>query len=257
MIDREKIKKIREELRKDPERRRVYERNIAISKPMIDELVGIGYEIENLDDLKYAGKDWRSAIPILLRWLPLIDDLHTKQTIVRLLSVPWSGSDATAKLIEDFKMYAPILPRTPNLWIGKQMRTLTDEEKAKAPAQSLAWAIGNALSIVDVKGFEEQLIELCENQSYGMARQMIVWSLNRVCHPDAEEAAVDLLDDEDVRLHAIIALGKMKSRRALPKLQMLLVDKAAGISRESRKAIAKITRQPVTRRKRRKADPSG
>jgi len=47
------------------------------------------------------------------------------------------------------------------------------------PSTSLAWAIGNALSIVDVKGFEEQIIELCRNRKYGTARQMVV--LGR-CH---------------------------------------------------------------------------
>jgi len=45
------------------------------------------------------------------------------------------------------------------------MRELTNEERQKGPAQSLAWAIGNALSIVDVQGLEAQLIELCRNQN--------------------------------------------------------------------------------------------
>jgi hypothetical protein len=100
-----------------------------------------------------------------LRWLPRIDDLHTKQTIVRYLSVPWAGGDVAAKLIENFRSYAPILPRIPDLWVGKRMRELTNEERQKGPAQSLAWAIGNALSIVDVQGLEAQLIELCRNQN--------------------------------------------------------------------------------------------
>jgi HEAT repeat protein len=113
----------------DPERKAIYERNIALSKPAIDELVQVDYEIEDLDDLKYS-----------------------------------------------------------------------------------------------------------------------VWSLDRLRHPEAETTAIDLLDDEDVRLHAIIALGKMKSKRAVSKIETFSTSKAPGIGREARRAITKIMRQSATGR---------
>jgi HEAT repeat protein len=77
---------------------------------------------------------------------------------------------------------------------------------------------------------------------------MIVWNLNRLHHTEAEATAIDLLDDEDVMLHAIIALGKMKSKRAVSKLEILLTSKAPGISREATKAITRIMRQPAAAR---------
>ena len=61
-IDLVERRRMREEmLASDPERRKIYERSIAISKPVMDELVQIVYEIENLDELKYIGKPWKSA----------------------------------------------------------------------------------------------------------------------------------------------------------------------------------------------------
>jgi HEAT repeat protein len=137
-----------------------------------------------------------------------------KEDIVRSLSVPWVGNTATEQLMDEFKS--------------------ADAHPA------LAWAIGNALSIVSVKGFESQIVELCRNPRYGMARQMLVLGLGRFRTSEAEEAAVELLDDEDVKLHAIGALGKMKSKRDLFELERLLTDKLAAVRKEARKAITKI-----------------
>jgi len=71
---------------------------------------------------------------------------------------------------------------------------------------------------------------------------MLVLGLGRFSSPEAEEVTVELLNDEDVKLHAIIALGKMKSKRALFELEKLLTDKRAAIRKEARKAITKIMR---------------
>jgi len=231
---------IRKEMFADPARREQFQKYLLIAGPILGELADLGYEVETLDDLRHQGKPWETAIPVLLRWLPKIDDLDLKDSIVRGLSVPWTGNKATAALIEEFKNYAP--NRDANPWIGKQLRALSDEEIKASRASSFAWAVGNALSIVDVKGFEKQLIELCRNAKYGTARQMLVLGLGRFRNSDAEDAALELLNDEDVRLHAIIALGKMKSKRALFELERLLTDKKATIRKEARKAIIKITR---------------
>ena len=178
-----------------------------------------------------------------MRWLPKIDDLSLKESVVRCLSVPWVGNAATAELIEEFKRYAPVLQRYSNLWVGKHLTEPTEQEKKLFPAFSLAWTIGNALSIVDVRGFERQVIELYTNPRYGDARQMAVLGLGRLRNPEAEEAAVELLHHDGVQLHAIMALGKMKSKRALFELEKLLTDKRAAIRKEARRTITKITRE--------------
>jgi hypothetical protein len=232
--------KIKRQAFKDPANREQFDNYLISAGPLLDELKHLGYEIETLDDLRHQGKPWKTAIPALLRWLPKIDDPNVKESVVRCLSVPWVGNKATAELIEEFKKYAPILPKPTNPWVGNQLREIPEEEKKLGPYFSLAWAIGNALSIVDVKGYENQVVELCRNPKYGTARQMVVLGLGRLRSSDAEEAALDLLNDEQVQMHAIGALGKMKSKRALFQLEKLVADKRGEIRKEARKAITKI-----------------
>ena len=228
-------------LERDPGVSERARRSMAVAEPIIDELHKLGYKVQTLADLRHQDKDWKTAIPLLLRWLPLVDDdLDIKQEIVRCISVPWVGNSATAELIEEFKKYAPILPKPSVQWVANQLRDIPEEENKLGPYFSLAWAIGNALSIVDVKGFEKQIIELCRNRKYGLARQMLVMGLGRFHSIDAEETALDLLSDEDVTLHAIDALAKMKSKRALFELERLMKDKRAAVRKQARKAITKI-----------------
>lgn len=245
-IDRDEIKRIAEQIRaENPEKRVAYERHLAASKPILDELARLGYDIESLDDLRHQGKPWKTAVPILVRWLPEVSDTEVKENIVRALSVPWVGDEATAELIEEFKKYAPIVPQQhedlSDFSSGQLIKRLQTAEN-RNPSSSLAWTIGNALSIVDVKGFERQIIDLCRNTRYGTARQMLVLGLSRLRNSEAEEAALELLDDDDVKLHAIGALGKMKAKKALLQLERVLTDKRAAIRKEARKAITKIMR---------------
>lgn len=242
------VERVRQDIKRraleDPIGRERLREHIKIAGPILRELVRLGYDIDTLDDLRHQGKSWKSALPTLLRWLPRIDDPHVKDGILRCLSVPWVGNNATAELIEEFRRYAPILPNPASVRVGSKMRDLSDEEKKAGPFFSLAWAIGNALSIVDVTGFEGQIIELCRNPKYGMARQMLVLSLGRLGGSVAEETAVELLSDEGVQLHAVIALGRMKSKRALFEVEKLLADKRPAVRKEARKAITRIMRLP-------------
>lgn len=253
MVDKKREKLVREMIRALPQRveqhmqqnpdyaRRVtYARQV--SKPILEDLAKAGYEIQTLAELRHLGKPWKAALPILQHWLRIVDELGVKEDIVRGLSVPWIGNTATAVLIGEFKRYAPILRQPTNPWVGNQLKETPEEEKKLFPAYSLAWAIGNALSIVSVEGFEKEVIQLALDSRYGQARQMIVLGLGRLRSWDAQEAAVELLNDEDVKLHAIIALGTMKSKRALFELERLLTDKRAVVRKEARKAITKINR---------------
>jgi len=205
---------IRAALRSDPATREHIREYLAVARPIIEELVALGYQIETLGELRLLGRPWKTALPTLLQWLPRIDDPRVKEDIVRSLSVPWVGRDAAPQFIEEFK-------------------------KA-GPKSSLAWAIGNALSIVDISGSEQQIFELAKDPKYGIARQMIILGLGRLQRTEAENVALSLLFDEDVKLHAVIALGKMKSQRALPELEHLFGDKRAIVRREARKATANI-----------------
>ena len=60
------------------------------SQPVLDELKQAGFDVASLDELRRSGVAYRTAIPILLKWLPLISDPDVKESIVRTLSVPWA-----------------------------------------------------------------------------------------------------------------------------------------------------------------------
>ena len=231
--------RVMQEVIRNPQRRRRFEKYLEAAQPLLQELADAGFPVETLDDLRHRGKSWEAAIPVLSRWLLKVDDLNLKESVVRCLSVPWSKDGAIAALIEEFRKYA-VVPQPPNIWVGKQLRRYSDEEQRNARAWSVAWAIGNALSIANINGFENQIIELSKSTKYGMARQMLVLGLGRIRSKEAESTALALLKDEDVRLHAIIALGKMKSRRAVPALEALRCDKEPTVRREVRRALAQI-----------------
>jgi HEAT repeats len=215
LTERRAILKILESRTDDTNENKEYRREFAsIARPIVKELTHLGYEVGSLDELRHVGRPWKSALPVLLKWLPMIQHPGVKQSIVRGLSVPWVGNRATGLLIQEFR-------KSP-------------------PGPGLAWTIGNALSIVSIECFEDQIVELSKNSGYGVARQMIVLGLSRLRTPEAEDAAISLLGDEGVKLHAIVALRKMNSQRAVPAIEKLLDDKRSVIRREARKAITKI-----------------
>jgi len=90
----------------DPEKADEIRKSSEVVKPLLDQLVELGYKVKSLSDLRHQRKPWKTALPILLSWLSNGDDLSVKEDIVRCLSVPWVGNKATAELIEEFRKYA-------------------------------------------------------------------------------------------------------------------------------------------------------
>ena len=147
-------------------------------QPVLDELRQAGFDVASLDELRDSGVAYRAAIPVLLKWLPLISDPEVKESIVRTLSVPWAKPTAALPLIAEF---------------------LTACQKDSG----LKWAIGNALAVVADQSLFEQLCELVRDRRHGTARQMIVLALGKMKNPQAIDALIELLDDEDVSGHAL------------------------------------------------------
>jgi len=58
-------------LERDPGVSERARRSMAVAEPIIDELHKLGYKVQTLADLRHQDKDWKTAIPLLLRWLPL------------------------------------------------------------------------------------------------------------------------------------------------------------------------------------------
>ncbi len=203
-------------------RAQALEEYLRIAAPVLDELAAAGLAVPSVGALVEGDRDrWRKAVPILLRWLPLIDDPRVKEDIVRTLTVKWAKPSAAAPLIQEFT-HAP-------------------------PAPGLKWAIGNALSIVADDSVFDDLVALLRDKRHGDDRQMLAEALSNIHDPRAVDVAIEMLDDEDVAGHALMALGKLKASRARPAIERFLTHPRTWWRNAAKQALARIEKAERSR----------
>lgn len=208
---------------KEQQRQHIIAINRQASTPVVADLNRAGFQVQWVSDLFNERKNYKNAIPILLQWLPNMDNLDVKEEIVRALSVPWAKPIAAPAMIAEFKK-------------------LQDESDA-----GIKWAIGNALSVVaDDKVFNE-IVELVQDPHNGISRQMMVIALGNMKDLHAEEVLIGLLGDEEVVGHAIIALGKLKSQKAYPELERFLSHPKTWIRKAAKQALARIDKTKMAK----------
>jgi hypothetical protein len=210
---------------KEIQRQKIIQINKRDSEPVLIDLRGIGYKIEWISDL-YSQKIWyQNAIPVLLKWLPLIDNLDVKEDIVRALTVKWAKPDAARILIEEYKK-------------------LHNESNT-----GIKWAIANALTEVADDSVFDDLVELINDQSNKESREMLAIALGKMKNPKAEDVLIALLKDEVVAGHAVMGLGKLKSKKAVPAIEGFLSHPRTWIRNEAKKALSRIERSRNYREK--------
>src|SRR5580658_2633565 len=91
-------KSVADRMARDPAYAEWVRQTSAAAKPVLDDLAKIGFEVENLSALRDPQRSWEPTIPTLLHWLPLVDHRDVRESIIRCLSVPWTGNRATAYL---------------------------------------------------------------------------------------------------------------------------------------------------------------
>ena len=189
--------------------------------PVFEDLAQAGYPLDRLSDLyrkkPYANKsNYQRAVPILLRWLPQIDDLRVKSEIVSTLSVKWARPTAAPILIDEFL-------RAPDYTVS-----------------SYKWAIGNALSVVADDSVFDEIVKLVQDKQHGKAREMVVVALGNMSNPRAVDVLLNLLNDDEVAGYAIIALGKLKEEEFKKSIEPFLDHPKAWIRKEAKRALSKI-----------------
>jgi HEAT repeat protein len=80
-------------------------------------------------------------------------------------------------------------------------------------------------------------VELVRDDKFGRARQMLVMTLGKIGGRDAEDVAISALQDKDLVLHAIDALGAMHSARAVSPLKELLHHNKSAVRKAAKKAL--------------------
>jgi len=201
----------------DKERQKAVAQNYADMAPVLKELSDNGIVCDSLHTLRHSGTVYQVAIPILLKWLPRVQNYDIKEDIARTLSVPWAKPEAAPDLVREF---------------------LT----ADASQDSYKWAIGNGLSIVADDTVADDIIKLATDRRHGNTRQMLAIALGNMRDPRVFKVLVDLLKDTDVCGHAVMGLGNLGAGAARPYLEPFLKHEETWIRNEAKKAITRIDR---------------
>lgn len=204
----------------DRERRRDAHREefLSLSAPILSDLAAVGLNYSSTEEMRRSGAHYAKAIPILIKWLPIVTNQGLKESIVRALSVPWAKPAAALPLIAEF------------------------QRGANATSDSVKWAIGNALAVVADDSVFSQLSEIVRDRRQGIAREMLVVALGNMKDLRAVDVLIELLGDDVVMCHSLIALGRLKAQKAGSYIESLLNHPRPLIRKEAKKAMEAINK---------------
>ena len=102
------------------------------------------------------------------------------------------------------------------------------------------WAIGDRLYQIRSKKYIDDYIKIVSDSSYGYDRQMVVLLLGKLKVEESIPILIDLLDDEQVQLHAIIALGQFKREEFRPLFERFQNSTKSGLRKYAKEALKKL-----------------
>jgi HEAT repeat protein len=200
---------------RERERLATVARNKADAAPVVAALRDAGFVVDTVAELFNKKLDYQTAIPILVEWLRRVANPDVKQDIVRALSVKWA------------RHAAPLL--------------LAEFERADDPTGTgVRWAIGNALEVLAGDEIADGMIKLAMDRRHGRAREMVVVGLGKLKDPRVADVLMNLLADDEVVGHAVMALGKLRARMARSRIEPLLNHPKPWVRKEAKKALANI-----------------
>lgn len=102
------------------------------------------------------------------------------------------------------------------------------------------WAIGDRLYQIRSKKYIDDYLKIISDSSYGQDRQMIILLVGKLKVEAAIPILIDLLEDEGVRLQAIVALGDFKREDLRPYFERFQNAKHPGWRKYAKAALKKI-----------------
>jgi hypothetical protein len=206
------------------ERRRIY---ADAASGLILDLGAAGYVVrEEIGELRGVG-DYRTAVPILLAWLPRVRYLLLADDIVRTLTVPFAKQQAFPVLLAMFQ-------NPPSL--EDPLRPATSEP----PEAHLRATIGSALATLAGPGAADVFLRLVGVEEYGTARALIVAALPKTEDPRVPGVLLGLLDDPTVATFAVEALGKLRCQGARDRISDLLDSPDKNVRDQATKAFKRL-----------------
>lgn len=197
------------------------------SEPILADLRKMNIQLDSLDEMVNGTIDYQIAIPILLEWLHRVSNFDVKETLVRALTVKWAKPIAATSLINEFQ------------------KTPQSEEFG------LKWAICNAISVVADDSVFDEIVNLVRDRRHGRSREMLAVALGNMKDLRAVEVLVELLDDDEVSGHALIALRKLAPPEAKKAIEPFVDHPKTWIANEAKHALQKIDNKSTRAKQRR------
>ena len=117
---------------------------------------------------------------------------------------------------------------------------LLEDYRSLEATDSVQWDISDCLYTIRAMKYVDEYIELISDKHYGSNRKMLILLLGERKVEKAIPVLIRLLDDEDVRLHAISALGYFKREEFRPYFERYSGERKAGYGKYARQAIKKL-----------------
>lgn len=187
--------------------------------PLLANLRKIGINVAELRELrKLSPKEYRRAVPVLAESLPRVTYVPLKSEIVTALCHR-AASAAFPVLLTEYKK-------------------ITESELS-----SLKWHIGDAFTFITTDQHFRELEEVVREKSHGKAREMVTVAFSKMRDSRAVDLLIELLSDEQVAGHAILALGKMKVERTRPHIVPFLNHPKTWIRKQATMALKNLDKR--------------
>lgn len=195
--------------------------------PIAKRLRKDGFELNSISDW-VNGATPSAAVPSLIAALNDTEEVNWLDAIVRALITPAARGVAEPHLIALYDR----LDRTPE-------------------TEMLRWSLGNAIYELKPESVATDILRISGDQANGMSRQMFVMALSRLKGQAMTPLLLDLLAQDDVRLHAISAVRRLRLSEAEPALLALLTGTSAPVRGAAKGALQAIRRPLPKNRARR------
>lgn len=177
------------------------------------ELRELGFEFELSDQVKgFLPMNRTIILPIAIKYYKRAKLKNEKSYFMGLFQ--YKGFDEVVPiLIEDFYIAESLIDR---------------------------WEIGSILYTIKSKYYKNDYLKIIANSEYGNSRQMVVLLVGKLKIEEATPILIKLLDNDEVRGHAIAALGDYKREEFRNLFERFQDNKSSYIRKEALKALKKL-----------------
>lgn len=189
------------------------------ARPLYAELARAGFNVEDLQDMRWPDFPGRGSEPILLKWVASAEnDMRTRLGALQVLSSKWVDRSVIGDLVRIY-------------------------ETVPAEHFDLKFTLAGHIEVGSAQVPREKLLELATDRGQGSARVPIVVALGKYARdPRVAAAILQSLDDPNVMGAAAAAAGRARLVAAKPKLEAMAAIPGQGPQTIARQALRKIAK---------------